>query len=447
MAKELGQTTEPRELVPGNVESIASTKAWLKSYGDSLHSAGEGLKRIDTVDGWTGKAGDEFRAAFKGEPGKWLEAGDCFHDAADALAAYESTLTWAQGQARDAVREWNEAREATGRAQAEHREAEGNAGSPIPFVDPGQSAREAAQRTLATARGQVAAAGDTAAARMARARDKAPKEPGFLDKVGGFLSGAGDFLLDAGQVVVEDVASVGNALIHDPGAAVEIAGGLAIAAAGAGGEVLGAGLDLTGAGAVVGVPVNVLSAGVIATGLGMAGVGASGIAEDAAGPNRVHMERDGGGGGGGSGGGETRPSRPVDPNAAPEGRPTNIPKKSDEATERSLRRENESAQILARNGYKVEQNPNLTTTEKNPDYRIEGDIWDCYSPSSAKPRSIHSGIAEKVNKDQADRIVLNMSDTEVDLATMKKQLQDWPIDGLKEVKVIDKAGNVVHFYP
>ncbi|MCX4753119.1 hypothetical protein [Kitasatospora purpeofusca] len=84
---------------------------------------------------------------------------------------------------------------------------------------------------------------------------------------------------------------------------------------------------------------------------------------------------------------------------------------------------------------------------QNPDYRIEGDIWDCCSPSSAKPRSIRSGIAEKANKDQADRIVLNMSDTEVDLVTMKKQLQDWPIDGLKEVKVIDKAGNVVHFYP
>ncbi|MFD4657053.1 hypothetical protein ACFWP2_15665 [Kitasatospora sp. NPDC058444] len=49
-----------------------------------------------------------------------------------------------------------------------------------------------------------------------------------------------------------------------------LAGGLGL---GAGGEILGVGLDLTGAGAVIGVPVNVLSAGVIATCVGVAGMG------------------------------------------------------------------------------------------------------------------------------------------------------------------------------
>ncbi|MDY0809786.1 hypothetical protein SM793_00045 [Kitasatospora purpeofusca] len=63
-----------------------------------MHSTGEGLLRIDTVDGWSGKAGDAFRAAFHGEPKKWLEAGDSFHEAATALAAYQSALAWAQGE-------------------------------------------------------------------------------------------------------------------------------------------------------------------------------------------------------------------------------------------------------------------------------------------------------------------------------------------------------------
>ncbi|WSY89747.1 WXG100 family type VII secretion target [Streptomyces sp. NBC_00873] len=106
-AKDLGQTCDPKELVPDDPEAITSTAAWLKSYGDTLHSTDEGLKRIDTTDGWSGKAGDAFRAAFKGGPRKWLEAGDCFHDAATALTIYKSTLAWAQGQGGDAIRQWN----------------------------------------------------------------------------------------------------------------------------------------------------------------------------------------------------------------------------------------------------------------------------------------------------------------------------------------------------
>ncbi|AUY50238.1 putative T7SS-secreted protein [Streptomyces sp. CB01881] len=445
MAKELGETSDPRELVPGNPEALASTSSWLKSYGDTLHSAGLGLKRIDTTEGWSGEAGDAFREAFDGEPAKWVEAGDCFHDAATALTSYQTTLNWAQGQAQDAIRQWNEGQAATNKAKSDHQDAEKNAGHELPFTDPGEGTRTAARQTLSTARGQVKSAGDTAADKIGKARDKAPEEPGFWDDVGDFLSDAGDFLADVGQVAVEDLASVGNAMLHNPGAALEVAGGLALATVGAGGEVLGVGLDLTGVGAVVGVPVNVLSAGLIATGVGVAGMGASDIAKDAMGQDRVHMEGEGGGGGGTTEVG-TKPTETPDPTAKPGGRVTSISKDDDATTVRAIGRENESAEILARNGYKVEQNPKVPG-DKNPDYRVEGEIMDCYAPTTDKPRAIATKIQEKVDDGQADRIILNMSDTNVDINAMRKQLTEWPINGLKEVKVIDKAGNILHLYP
>jgi contact-dependent growth inhibition (CDI) system CdiA-like toxin len=49
-------------------------------------------------------------------------------------------------------------------------------------------------------------------------------------------------------------------------------------------------------------------------------------------------------------------------------------------------------------------------------------------------------------KKQADRIVLNLEDSPIQLDAMKKQLDDWPIEGLKEVIVI-KDGQVIPFWP
>ncbi|MER7772108.1 putative T7SS-secreted protein [Kitasatospora sp. NPDC096140] len=451
MAKELGQTSDPHELIPGNPDAIDSTCAWLTGYGDTLHSAGMGLKRIDTVEGWSGPAGEAFRKAFKGTPGKWLEAGDCFHAAANALTSYQHALTWAQGQAADAIKQWDEAQAATSTAKVEHEEAEKNAGHPVQFNDPGDSKRDAARHTLDNARSQLKTAGDNAANKIAKARDKAPEEPDWLDDVGDFLSDAGDFLMDVGKTAAEDLASVGNAMIHDPGATLEVAGGLGLALLGAGGEVVGTALDATGVGAVIGVPANVVSASAIVGGLSLAGAGMEQIMQDASGPDRVNMQSNGGGGGGGgiwssTPPGETPPSGAADPAAKPTGRVTNIPKNADATTQRSLGRENESAEILARNGYKVEQNPNVPGA-KNPDYRVEGEIMDCMSPTSDKPINVTTEMQKKVNKGQADRIVLNMQDSPLSQADILQALKDKPVNGLREVKVIDQAGNVVHLYP
>ena len=48
MGAELGETADPKELVPGNVEAVTRTLAALRRYGDALHRASTGLRRVDT---------------------------------------------------------------------------------------------------------------------------------------------------------------------------------------------------------------------------------------------------------------------------------------------------------------------------------------------------------------------------------------------------------------
>jgi hypothetical protein len=129
----------------------------------------------------------------------------------------------------------------------------------------------------------------------------------------------------------------------------------------------------------------------------------------------------------GNGGGELSGSRTV------------IPPSSDAATTRSLNRENESASFLADNGFKVEQNPKVPGS-KNPDYKINGEIFDNYAPSTSNVRNAASEIKGKVDRGQADNVVINLTDTSITPSALRKQLSDYPIPGLKVVIVIDKTG-------
>ncbi|MQM27439.1 CdiA C-terminal domain-containing protein [Glycomyces albidus] len=138
------------------------------------------------------------------------------------------------------------------------------------------------------------------------------------------------------------------------------------------------------------------------------------------------------------------PSRPADPNNTPRGEPTEV--KGNAETKRSLRRENEAAKTLAEQGYDVEQNPPGKENGKNPDYKIEGEYFDCYSPKKDDPGRIRDDISNKVKKDQADRIVLNLDDSGVNLADLRATLERRPIGNLQEIKIVQN-GQVVNFYP
>jgi hypothetical protein len=145
----------------------------------------------------------------------------------------------------------------------------------------------------------------------------------------------------------------------------------------------------------------------------------------------------------------TEPSGEAHPENTPRGRPETWTDRDDEATQRARRLENEAAATLAQAGYDVEQNPSVPGT-KNPDYKIEGKVFDCVAPTSANPYSIWSNVKKnKIDKGQTERVVINIDapDAQVDVNALRKQFQDHPMPGLKEVKVIGAGGAVIDIYP
>jgi hypothetical protein len=109
-------------------------------------------------------------------------------------------------------------------------------------------------------------------------------------------------------------------------------------------------------------------------------------------------------------------------------------------------RENDSADVLAHAGFRIEQKP-IVPGSKEPDYRIEGRVFDNYAPTTDRVRNIWDLIRrDKVQKRQANRIILNLDDSTVALADLKQQFNDWPMTGLKEIIVV-RDGEVIPFWP
>lgn len=103
---------------------------------------------------------------------------------------------------------------------------------------------------------------------------------------------------------------------------------------------------------------------------------------------------------------------------------------------------------MAKAGYDAEQNPSITSTIKNPDYLIEGQVFDCYAPQeNTSVRNIASNINSKITNGQTERIILNLNDWTGNVDDLINQLNNWPIDGLKEVKIINGANEVINIYP
>jgi len=257
MVMRLGETDDPLALIPGDPGSIARVAGQMYGYSTVLAEAGNGLKRIDTTDGWTGAAGDAFRKRFHGEPERWLTAAACFRDAAGALDRYVPTLVWAQQQASVAIQLWS------------------------------QGHKNAANSTLENAVGQLTAAAAAATAVVGQARDQAPQKPGFWSKVAGFFEGLGHDAEKVGAAAVDDLASAGNAVFSNPLADLGMVGGALLAGVSAVGDGAGLVLDATGVGAIVGVPVNVISTAGVVAGTGLMMASAGDLASHAAGDDHI----------------------------------------------------------------------------------------------------------------------------------------------------------------
>ncbi|MFG3421228.1 hypothetical protein [Micromonospora sp. NPDC048063] len=124
---------------------------------------------------------------------------------------------------------------------------------------------------------------------------------------------------------------------------------------------------------------------------------------------------------------------------------------------RPLELENECADQVADRGYRVHQNPTrqeiaearLSTgdsgnPDKDPDYLIEGHVFDCYSPTPDKPvRGVWSEVHAKIDKEQTQRVVLNLQDWRGDLSALRNQFDTWPVDKLKELVAVTRGGAIV----
>jgi hypothetical protein len=154
MTPELGETADPRLLVPGAPETIEADAAALTAHGRRIEQVGTALRTVRVPD-WHGDAGARFAGSWAGEPPRWLKTADAIGLIAATLTGYAGTLRWAQGRAGEAVRLWDQGDEVSARAAfAETDEL---------CLDPGEPLREQAREVLEQARSRVREAGDVAA--------------------------------------------------------------------------------------------------------------------------------------------------------------------------------------------------------------------------------------------------------------------------------------------
>lgn len=152
---ELGSTHDPVALIPGSPDGIADAAVAWRAAGQSASRLSESVFRVSPADSWTGSSAEAFEHRRTTIADSWSAMGEALTRSAAACDAYEATLRWAQQQAAEAIRLWNDGQASTRNAQIAHREQERSAGglSIVPtFVDPGDAAWIAAAEVLETAR-------------------------------------------------------------------------------------------------------------------------------------------------------------------------------------------------------------------------------------------------------------------------------------------------------
>ncbi|MDH6133294.1 uncharacterized protein YukE [Kitasatospora sp. MAA4] len=217
--KQLGQSDDPKDLVHGDAKALTDTAAHLRKFHDAFQETGSGLQALDSSH-WQGQAADAFRAKFEPHPALWLTAADACAAAATALDGFSQTVTWAQGQAKQAIDAYNAAKKAHQQAQdaynasvdsynaAAKRWNDAAKSNPDPgpkptdpgaFHDPSTDQLTHAQDLLRAARAGRDSAADSAASALKTATATAPTAPSFTQRMkldsmdlaeGGVMGGA-----------------------------------------------------------------------------------------------------------------------------------------------------------------------------------------------------------------------------------------------------------------
>ncbi|CAM5515703.1 hypothetical protein SAVIM338S_03857 [Streptomyces avidinii] len=194
---ELGQTEDPKKLVYGSVSKIRAQVSHLNDFKSSFDKVGGGLKGMGEPDGLKGAAADSFRESVAKEPPRWFKASEAFGKAADAMGRFAETVEWAQGQAKEALEEYNHAKKVSSDARDAHNKlvktyndalkAKKDTLPPRPsedFTDPGTVLATAAQDKLDTARKQRNDVAETVRSAVRAARDAAPPKPSYAKQLG-----------------------------------------------------------------------------------------------------------------------------------------------------------------------------------------------------------------------------------------------------------------------
>ncbi|MFE9441490.1 putative T7SS-secreted protein [Streptomyces sp. NPDC006602] len=105
MAAALGETTDPKELVEGDVGKLGELAATFTGWSNKFNGIGDGLRDV-RIPGWTGQASDAFWPTLAREKTNWYLAADAMSGAAAAVVSYSSMLSWGQQQAATAIGLW-----------------------------------------------------------------------------------------------------------------------------------------------------------------------------------------------------------------------------------------------------------------------------------------------------------------------------------------------------
>jgi filamentous hemagglutinin len=92
----------------------------------------------------------------------------------------------------------------------------------------------------------------------------------------------------------------------------------------------------------------------------------------------------------------------------------------------------------------VEQNPRIPGL-KNPDYRINGDVFDNIAPETSNVRNIWSAARDKVEAGQTKNIVINLADSNASVEKLLEQFHKYEIPDLQRVIIIDTSKGITIF--
>jgi hypothetical protein len=293
-----GESDDP---LPGEPDTVVMLGQDLRSIADALSQRADEIQALSSVDSWKSPAADEFRSKAGDAVKNLRKAFTRYDEASKAIgtsvvggseANWASALETAQQAAAKAL--------ADGQAAAgEHQNLQRQIDQLPPNTPPNDptakslhdrqqnqsDALNKAKAELQAAKDQRDRAANAAADKIRHAIDHDGLKDGFWDKfdsvvddvltiAGHVLDAVGQFLEDLGYTLLNILT-----VLFSPQSLLGLlstALGLLMMVAAVGGEVGGVALDVTGIGAVVGVPVNVLSAGLFLTGgaLATAGMGA-----------------------------------------------------------------------------------------------------------------------------------------------------------------------------